>query len=255
MEEIVIDVINKRLKERNLTQVQLANKIGKTAPSMNRLLKGISSMSINDLNVISKALGSTSLAILEEAQNKVPSIEVLSKKNESFVLSTNLSFDLWNFLKERKSSTQLYQALSSYTDKEIKAHLDHFLKEKLITLSADNTYSININRTENIYFSHSKQYLQRKTSTIIRSLNQKPNLDLLNPREKKLWINQYSDGFIVGYFTKEQCDERKVIIRQLWNHLISQININNNSPDDNNKKELRMFSIMDLAYPLGNNHE
>jgi hypothetical protein len=92
-------------------------------------------------------------------------------------------------------------------------------------------------------------------TTIKRSLKIKPNLELLNPREKKLWIDQYSDGFLVGYFTKKQCDERKVIIRQLWSHLTSQMNINNNSPNDNEKKELRMFSIMDLAYPLGSNHE
>ncbi|MBT3980312.1 MAG: helix-turn-helix transcriptional regulator [Bacteriovoracaceae bacterium] len=252
MQQEILSTVRRKLSEAGINQKKLAEMMDRPLSSVNRLLNGQKALTIEELGELCRIFGISIGRIIQETEHSLPQIKYLEANEEKTILETDLVFDLWNILKVKRSLGDILNFFPTPKHSEVICHLNHFVKKGVVIKDPYENYIVNFERSQNVFFRHSDAYTKRKVSVFDRIFTQKPDLSQMPTTLKQNWVDSYSDGFMIDYFTKDQIKQRKVLIRQLWNFMRAQRNMNDTSriPQNVNEDlELRVFSIVDMAYP------
>lgn len=211
-EKYVLQVIRERMKALDLNMKDLADQIGTSQSAVSRLLSGETELSIDRMYEISRVLGVSGSALVEEAERKMAPIE-FPEAFEEFVCSDFRRYLILVALNGPRTVSELMGETKA-SQVFIQAFLKRLNSERmLMTLQADR-FQLN-DRARRSKFRSSKAFYELKAKLFslqsehtVRNLSQPP----------EYWKNR-DDRLVVAYLTQEQAERFASMIEGLGNQI------------------------------------
>lgn len=247
--ERLLTVIKNRMKSQGVSQSELARLLGRRPNFVSRVMNGQKNIDLDDLYSMARALRTTPMEILFDVEKFRPEQFHLKPEQEQEILRTDLNYELWALIKLPKTEEELVAILGQDRREAIRSTIKRFNALNLISFKG-NLIKQNLPKGSFIFFSNSTLLHDRRVSIFKKNLYKKPDFNKITDAERKQWLSTQSDVLLIEYFTEEQLQERKKILKNLWEMILTQISYQDYDAisEGSGKYKLHLFSITDMEY-------
>ncbi len=251
MQNEITDLLIKKMKQKGITQNDLANYMGCTQTTVSNLLNGKSRMSIDDLNSISKHLGIQISDLFSELNGVNTAPITIPNDLQDLLTSNPIAFYLINRLKYPATEDTLNEEILKYSNQKnvFKSILKKLKEEQVIEMNSEGYLTLNLSKKSILHFNITNQYSERLIE-IYRAVRESTEHISKNKNQLEKWKESNVDSFYLEYFSIEQIQQQSEHIRNfldLVKHQIRSNNLTNRNTDD---FQLRVIFASLSNYPI-----
>lgn len=252
MQKKITESIIKLMRMKGVTQQQLSKELNCTQTAVSNLLNGKSRLAIDDLEIISKALGTSINDLLLESNSTSTKPTHIPKEIEDIISKDEFLFYLVHRFKIPASEENVLKDFSynENTQKKIKDSINYLLEHQILKKSPDSDLLTDITNEKVLHYRLTEDYSNRlveiysKLRPIVSNVIKKEN-------NLKKWKTKNLDAFYLEYFTEEQILKQNEMLRDFLDlvkhHIRLNQSINFNTSNDN--RELRVIYTVLSPYP------
>lgn len=252
MQDQVTKCVLRIMKNKSVTQAQLADALNCSQTAVSNILSGKTRLTVDDLAKIALTLQVAPEELLGEAAQQARVSVQLSNEAEQYIVSNRLAFYLLNLLKKPVPSRDLFAQFAPRYQTELKAHLSKFLEFNLVTEDISGNLRLNFPEPSILHYRLGEAYA-RRISEIYSELRPIVN-DVANSDEKsiKAWKQRNLDSFYIEFFTEDQIKEQNQLMRQTLDIVKHHIRMNRHEANRsglNDRTELRVLYLVSAPCP------
>ena len=251
MQNEITELLIKKMKQKGITQSDLADHMGCTQTTISNLLNGKSRMSVDDLNSISKHIGIQISDLFTELSGIHTDPITIPNDLQELLTSNPIAFYLINRLKFPAKEESLIEEVLKYTNQKnvfIKI-LNKLKDEQVIEKNSEGYLTLNISKKSILHFHITNQYSERLIE-IYKAVRESTVQVSKNKNQLEKWKESNVDSFYLEYFTSEQIQQQSEHIRNFLDLVKHQIRSNSLSTKNNEEFKLRVIFASLSNYPI-----